>query len=109
MNFYQMLKILVHMHLTLLKTWAINVAKKLFDSAKKTARDAIKTPSKREIQKTAGATGDLTGNKIADEITKASNGNLEKKKLKWSRDTKRKMYISRKKTTNYWLIKSSII
>ena len=105
MNFYQMLKILVHMHLTLLKTWAINVAKKLFDSAKKTARDAIKTPSKREIQKTAGATGD----KIADEITKASNGNLEKKKLKWSRDTKRKMYISRKKTTNYWLIKSSII
>ena len=97
MNFYQMLKILVHMHLTLLKTWAINVAKKLFDSAKKTARDAIKTPSKREIQKTAGATGDLTSNKIADEITKASNSNLEKKKLKMKqRYQKEDVYLKKK-------------
>ena len=32
--------------------------------------DAIKTSSKRAIQKTAEATRDLIGNKIADNITK---------------------------------------
>ena len=42
---------------------------KLLDSAKKPTTDAIKTASKRVIQKTAEATGDLIGNKIADEIT----------------------------------------
>ena len=42
---------------------------KLSDSAKKSTTDAIKTASKKEIQKTAEATGDLIGNKIADKIT----------------------------------------
>ena len=42
---------------------------KLFDSAKKSTAYAIKTASKRAIQKTAEATGDLIGNKIADKIT----------------------------------------
>ena len=39
---------------------------KLLDSAKKSTTDAIKTPSKRAIQKIAKATGDLIGNKIVD-------------------------------------------
>ena len=42
---------------------------KLLDSGKKSTMDAIKTVSKRAIQKTAEATGDLIGNKIADKIT----------------------------------------
>ena len=42
---------------------------KLFDTAKKSANDAIKIASKRAIQKTSEATGDLIGNKIADKIT----------------------------------------
>ena len=42
---------------------------KLLVSAKKSTTDATKTVSKRAIQKTAEATRDLTGNKIADEIT----------------------------------------
>ena len=46
---------------------------KPFDSAKKSKADAIKTASKREIQKTAEATGDLIGSKIVDKITSASN------------------------------------
>ena len=46
--------------------------KKLVDTAKKFATDAIKTASKRAIQKTAEATGDLVGNKIADKITSVS-------------------------------------
>ena len=45
---------------------------KLLDSAKKSTTDAIKTASKRAIQKTADATGDLTCNKIADKITSIS-------------------------------------
>ena len=42
---------------------------KLLDSANKPATDAIKTASKRAIQKTAETTGDLIGNKINDKIT----------------------------------------
>ena len=44
-------------------------SQKLLDSAKKSATDAIKTTSKRAIQKTAEATGDLIYNKIADKTT----------------------------------------
>ena len=45
---------------------------KLPDSAKKSTTDAIKTASKRAIQKKAEATGDLIGNKSADKITSLS-------------------------------------
>ena len=45
---------------------------KLLDSAKKSTTDAIKTASKRAISKTAEATGDLIGNKVADKIKSAS-------------------------------------
>ena len=38
----------------------------LLDHAKKSATDSLKIASKRAIQKTAKATGDLTGKKIAD-------------------------------------------
>ena len=44
-------------------------SQKTLDSAKKSTMDAIKTDSKRAIQKTTEATGDLIGNKIADKIT----------------------------------------
>ena len=43
--------------------------KKLMDTATKTGIDAVKTASRRVVQKTAEATGDLIGNKIADNIT----------------------------------------
>ena len=45
---------------------------KLLHSAKKSTTDAIKTASRRAIQKTAEATGDLIGNKIADKVTSVS-------------------------------------
>ena len=44
--------------------------KKLLDYAKQSATDAFKTASKRAIQKTAEATDDLIGIKIANKITK---------------------------------------
>ena len=43
--------------------------KKLMDTATTTGIDTAKTASKRVVQKTAGATGDLIGNRIADKIT----------------------------------------
>ena len=45
---------------------------KLLDTTKKSTTDVIKTASKRAIQKTAEATGDLIGHKIADKITSVS-------------------------------------
>ena len=42
--------------------------KKLMDTATKIGIDAAKTASKRVVQKTAKARGDLIGNKIADKI-----------------------------------------
>ena len=53
-------------------------SQKLFDSTKKSTTDAIKTASMREIQKTAEATGDLNGNKIADKITNISKNSFTK-------------------------------
>ena len=45
--------------------------KNLMDTATKTGKDAAKTGSKRVVQKTAEATGDLIGNKIADKTNSA--------------------------------------
>ena len=79
---------------------------KLLDSAKKSTTDAIKTPSKRAIQKTAEATGDLIGNKIADKITsvsKKSNYNNNNNNEDAELATHKKRYISpeeRKKIIN---------
>ena len=54
------------------KSLSNKYGQKRLDSAKKSTTDAIKTASKRAIQKAAEATGDLIGNKIADEITSVS-------------------------------------
>ena len=51
------------------KSLSNKYGQKLLDSAKKPTIEAIKTASKRAIQKTAEATDDLTGNKIGDKIT----------------------------------------
>ena len=84
-------------------------SQKLLDSAKKSTTDAIKTASKRGIQKTAEATADLIGNQIADKITSVSKKSSKELHSQDNLDednneikhTKRKIYISRKKTTNY--------
>ena len=51
------------------------------DTATKTWIDAAKIASKRRVQKTVEATGDLIGNKIADEITLVGKSK-EKEKTK---------------------------
>ena len=54
----------------LLKIWVSGkYSQKLLDHAKQSATDALKTTSKRVIQKTAEETGNLIGNKIANKVT----------------------------------------
>ena len=54
------------------KSLSNKYGQKLLDSAKKSTTYAIKTTSKRAIQKAAESTGDLIGNKSADKITSVS-------------------------------------
>ena len=54
------------------------------DTATKTGTDAAKIPSKRVVQKTAEAAGDLIGNKIAHKITSVGKSK-EKEKEKTSK------------------------
>ena len=48
--------------LSIAKRRSDKYGKKLIDTATKTGKDAAKTASKRVVQKTAEATGDLIGN-----------------------------------------------
>ena len=81
------------------KSLSNKYGQKLLDSAKKSTADAIKTASKRAIQKTTEATGDLIGNKIADKITSVSkkksndnNNNINDDDVELT--THKKRYIS---------------
>ena len=88
------------------KSLSNKYGQKRLDSAKKFKTDAIKTASKRAIPKTAEATGDLIGNKVADKITSASkksnnnNNNNNNNNEDVELTTHKKRYISPKKT-NY--------
>ena len=50
------------------------------DSATKTGKDFTKTVSKKVVQKTSEATGDLIGNKIADKTTSIGKPKNKKEK-----------------------------
>ena len=64
--------------LSFARTFGDNYGK--MDTATKIGIDAAKTASKRVVQKTAEAAGDLIGNKIPDKIT--SIGKLKEKEKK---------------------------
>ena len=70
----------------------------LLDSAKKFTTDVIKTASKRAIQKSAEATGNLIGKKISDKITSVSNKKSTKELPNNDEDveitTHKKRYVS---------------
>ena len=76
-------------------------SKKLLDRTKQSATVVFKTSSKRVIQKTAGATGDLIGNKIADKITRSSKTSPQNN-LKTNEKRLSEKYLFRIKTKNYW-------
>ena len=74
------------------KNMSNKYSQNLLDSAKKSAADPIKTASKRAIQKTAEATGDLIDNKIADKIPSAS----KKSQIEVINEIPKERYISQK-------------
>ena len=84
--------------------FAKNIGKKLankygqerFDDAKKSTTDAIKTASKRAVQKTAVATGDLIGNKIADKITSVSKKSPKELQNDEMEAPKKDIYLQKK-------------
>ena len=66
--------------------------KKLMNTATKTGIDAAKAASKRVVKKIAEATGDLIGNKIADQTT-----SLGKTRSKEKEDERQEIYRRPKK------------
>ena len=87
------------------KSLSNKYGQKPLDSAKKSTTDAIKTASKRAIQKAAEATGDSIGNKTADKITIVSGKSKElpNDETDVERGTPKKRYISsekRQRTSN---------
>ena len=74
--------------LSFARTFGDKYGKKSMDTATKTGIDVAKTASKRLVQKTAEAIGDLIGNKIADKII-----SLGKTKSKAEDDETQEIYI----------------
>ena len=66
------------------------------DTTTKTGIDAVITVSKRLVQKTAEATGDLIGNKITDKITSIGKPK-EKEKRRENTKEREEIYISPEK------------
>ena len=56
----------------IIKNLSSKYSQKILDHAKQSAIYSLKTSSKRVISKTVEASGNLIGNKIADNITKIS-------------------------------------
>ena len=80
---------------------------KFLDNAKQSATGAFRTASKRVIQRTAEATDDLLGNKIAERITKISKklqqNNSEAVTTEHDKEIPKERYMSpeeRQKTIN---------
>ena len=78
-------------------------SQKLLDKAKKSTTDTIKTALKRAIQKTEEATGDLIDKKIADKIKSVpkKTQNNESEAISPKDVPKKKIHISKRKTTSY--------
>ena len=80
------------------KSLSNKYSQKVLDTTKKSATDAIKTASKRAIPKTAVATGDLIGNKVADKIASVSKKKLPNNSETEEEDveitTNKKRYVS---------------
>ena len=69
-----------HGFMSFAKNFGDKYGKKLMDSATKTGKEFAKTTGKKVIRKSAEATGDLVGNKIADKITSVGKPRNKKEK-----------------------------
>ena len=99
MDFYLLLKTWLKMLVKIIsKNLSGKYSQKLLDHAKRSTADALEIISKRAIQKTAEATGDLIGSKITDRITKVSKSsqqnNSEAVTNKHDKEIPKERYIS---------------
>ena len=78
------------------KILSTKCGQKLFDSAKKSTTDAIKTASKRPIQKTAEVTGDSLGSNIAKKIWSALKKSPEELRNNEIKAPKKGTYLQKK-------------
>ena len=85
----------------IIKSIGINISKSLshnYGHANQSATDALKTSSKKVIQKTSEATGDLIENKIANRVTKFSKNpqqkNLEAVTKEHDKEISNERYVS---------------
>ena len=105
MDFCLSLKIWAKILITKNKNLSSKYSQKLLDHAKQSALDPLKTTSKRVIQETAEAIGDLIGNKITDRITKVSKNSEQNNSdtviNEHDKEIPKERYISRRKTENY--------
>ena len=69
----------------------------LLGLAKASATNTIKTTSKRVIQKITAATSVLNGGKISNKITNYSRQNDSEAEKEMNRNTRRKIYISKRR------------
>ena len=83
------------------------IPQKLLNRAKKSTTDALKTDSKRAIQKTAESTGDLVSNKTANKITSMIHKQMSMIKKYLKKDIY--IYISRRNTESYFSSEINII
>ena len=72
----------------------VNTAKNFLIMLKKSATDALKTSSKRVIQKTAEATGGLIGNKIRGVSKSSQHNNLKTATNENDKEIPKERYIS---------------
>ena len=94
---------------TISKNLNTKYSQKILDHAKQSTTDALKTALKRAIQKTAEVTDDLIGNKIAGKTTSVSKTLPQNNSVINEEEILRKIYISRRKTENYWWSKIYIV
>ena len=79
--------------------------RKLMETATKKGIDAAKIASKRVVQKTTEATGDLIGNRIADKITSLGKTNSkEKMEKKKKKNNKKSTYHQKTRKKNKLLM-----
>ena len=86
-----MLKDIAFCHLQ--ENLEISMVVQQMHSATKTGIDAAKTASKRVVEKTAEATEDLYGNKVADEITSAGKAKSNEKEKEDEINKRQEIYI----------------
>ena len=97
------------------KNLSSKYCQKILDHAKQYATDGLKTASKKVIQKTAEAVGDLIGNEIADRMTKVSKTSPQnssvtnEESIEHGKEIYRERYTYIQKRDNYRRFKINII